>query len=283
MPYTAFLETHSRPRSGVYRRVFRTQTDVEAAGAVLWGQAMSMTLMSLALTFEVTIRNRIHVSLSRQASAKAGYTPAVDSYPWYDHTLGWHKLEGETFQKVESLLCGPLGARLTHQPPPDSVISRLSFGVWSNILDAQLPTPAIEARTFREVFPHHPKANQHWRYQPNCKSAVQTVKDVQTWRNRIAHCKPVWSEGWYRVSANQHWTEVTQRLKSRRSEVLQVLGWACPQTAQLHEASFAGRLFGQLVSDDAVLAHLQNPEVPAQGPQFQPAIPLEMSNYKARK
>jgi len=61
MPYQAFLETLSGPRSGVYKRVFRTLTPEETGGAVLWGQAMSMALQSLMLTFEVTLRNRIHV------------------------------------------------------------------------------------------------------------------------------------------------------------------------------------------------------------------------------
>jgi hypothetical protein len=242
---------------------------------------MSMTLMSLALTFEVTLRNRIHVSLSRQASTKAG-EPPTDSYAWYDNKRGWHKLEGETYEKVEDILSGPTGGRLTPQPTPDYVISRLSFGVWPNILDAQLPTPAIEMKTFSDVFPHHPKAKQHWRYQANCKSALQVVRDVQKWRNRIAHCKPVWTEGWYRSSQHQHWTEVTNRLKSRRAEVLEVLRWACPQTAQVHEASFAGRLFNELISDDAVLAHLQSPELPALGPNFAKAAAHDMNNYKAR-
>lgn len=281
MPYVTFLDTHSAPRSGIYRRVFRTQTEAETTGAVLWGQAMSMTLMSLALTFEVTLRNRIHVSLSRQASTKAG-EPPTDSYAWYDNKRGWHKLEGETYEKVEDILSGPTGGRLTPQPTPDYVISRLSFGVWPNILDAQLPTPAIEMKTFSDVFPHHPKAKQHWRYQANCKSALQVVRDVQKWRNRIAHCKPVWTEGWYRSSQHQHWTEVTNRLKSRRAEVLEVLRWACPQTAQVHEASFAGRLFNELISDDAVLAHLQSPELPALGPNFAKAAAHDMNNYKAR-
>lgn len=282
MPYKAYLETLSSPRSGIYRRVFRTQTDEEASGAVLWGQAMAMSLQALTLTFEVALRNRIHTSLSRQASSAAG-GQELDSYAWYDHQLGGKKLEGETYDKVEALLCGANGARLVPQPTPDRVIARLSFGVWPNILDAQLPTPVVEAKTFRDVFPFHPKPRKHWNHGTNRKAAVAVVKDVQSWRNRLAHCKPAWSEGWYRNSATQHWSELLNRLKSRRAGVLEVLNWICPHTAQLHVDSFAGRLFEALATQDAVIAHLQQPLIPGAGPTYPAAEAQVLAEYLARK
>lgn len=198
MPYQAFLDTLSVPRSGIYKRVFRTQTDEETSGAVLWGQSMAMALQSLTATFEVALRNRIHASLSQQACEKANL-PICNSYAWYDHQLGWKKLEGETYSKVEAILCGENNIRRKIQPSPDRVIARLSFGVWPNILDAQLPTPVVEARTFKEVFPYHSKPAKHWNHATNRKAVVVVVKDVQSWRNRLAHCKPVWPVGKIRV------------------------------------------------------------------------------------
>ena len=76
---------------------------------------MAMALQSLTATFEVALRNRIHASLSRQASEKAN-VPASNSYAWYDHQLGWKKLEGETYAKVEAILCGENNIRLKMQP-----------------------------------------------------------------------------------------------------------------------------------------------------------------------
>lgn len=281
MPYEAFLLALSGPRSGVYKRVFRTITPVETCGGVLWGQATCMALQSLMLTFEVTLRNRIHASLSRQATDGNG--TSTDSFAWYDHTFGKHKLEGETFEKVERVLCDAKSVRLSIQPSPDRVVASLPFGVWPNILEQQLPTPTIEARTFLEVFPRYPKnPRKHWNHAGNRKSAVDKVKDVKGWRNRISHCKPVWTEGWYRSSATQHWSEVLSRVKARRIEMLEVLGWMCPHTVTVYKQSYGGRLFDELVTENAVLAHIQTPHVPAAGPTFPQAQPVDLKAYKAR-
>ncbi|WP_146115921.1 hypothetical protein [Malikia granosa] len=242
---------------------------------------MSMALQSLMLTFEVTLRNRIHISLSRQATE--GTTNPVDSFAWYDHRLGMHKLEGETYRKVERILCDEQDVRLPTQPTPDRVIARLSFGVWPNILEQQLPTPVVQARTFLDVFPHYPRKPKHyWKHAENRKIAVDKVKDVKGWRNRIAHCKPVWTEGWYRCSQAQHWTEVLDRVKGRRSEMLEVLGWMCPQTVEVYKMSYSGRLFDALVTEQAVLAHICQPHVPAIGPIYPEADIEAMKAYKAR-
>ena len=281
MPYQAFLETLTGPRSGVYKRVFRTQTQEETGGAVLWGQAMSMALQPLMQTFEVTLRNRIHVSLSRQATENTA-TPS-DSFAWYDHQLGMHKLEGETFDKVERVLCDAQMIRLNVPPPPDRVIARLSFGVWPNVLEQQLPTPVVQARTFRDVFSHYPKnPRKHWNHADNRKAAIDKVKDVKAWRNRIAHCKPVWTEGWYRTSATQHWTEVLNRVKGRQVEMLEVLGWMCPETVNVYKQSYSGRLFDELTTEQAVLAHITQPHVPAAGPTFPGFAPEVLKAYKTR-
>ncbi len=280
MPFQSFLETLSAPRTGVYRRVFRTQSPEEATGAVLWGQAASMALHACMLMFEVALRNRIHLSLSRQATESTG--TVSDSFAWYDHCLGMHKLEGATFEKVEALLCDDQRTRLKVQPSPDRVIARLPFGVWPNILDQQLPTPVIEARTFLDVFGHHPKARKHWKHNANRKAAVEVVKDVRAWRNRIAHCKPVWSEGWYRNSATQHWSEVLNRVTARRQSMLEVLGWICPKTLEVCRRSYSGHLFDELLTERGLMAHLVRPLEPHPPATYPPADPQTLKAYKAR-
>jgi len=281
MPYETFLDTHSSPRSGVYKRVFRTQTHEETGGAVLWGQAMSMAIMLLMQSFEIALRNRIHVSLSRQATLRNGST--ADSYAWYDHQLGNHQLQGETYDKVERLLCDRQRIRLQRQPTPDQVVARLPFGVWPNILEQQLPTAVVEAKTFMDVFPYYPrKPRKHWSHADNRKAAVDRVKDVNAWRNRVAHCRPVWSEGWFKGSQSQHWSDVLHRVKGRRAGVLEILGWICPQTVQVYAQSFGGRLFDELATDHSVFAHLTHPYVPTVGPSYPVADVANLAAYRAR-
>lgn len=280
MPYENFLTSVSSPRSGVYRRVFRTQNEVETCGAILWGQQVTMSLLSLTSNFEVALRNRIHVSLSRQASSKLN-AQSSDSFPWYDKELGWFQLNGESLEKVERILSANQ-LRLKVQPPPDKVISRLSFGFWSNILDSQLPGP-IAARTFPEILPHHPSSKHHWKHVSNQKVVVDIIKSVQTWRNRLAHCKPVWNEGWFRSSPNQHWTELLPRLKQKHNEVLDCLSWICPATCTVYKDSFAGKIFPALVSEEAIVAHLQAPTTFGVSPIFAAPTPQEIAAYKARR
>lgn len=279
MPYQEFLATLSVPRAGVYKRVFRTHNSEETTGAVIWGQAMTMALLALISVFEVALRNRIHVSLSRQSTERTGRV--MDSYAWYDHALGIFKLEGETFAKVEAILSDPQRVRLKVQPAPDRVVTCLSFGVWSNVLDQQLPTAVMEARTFQDVFAHHPKARKHWKHGGNRKAVVEALKDVRAWRNRLAHCKPVWSEGWYRSSRSQHWTEMLDRMKSRRAGVLEILGWISPDTLEIYKRSFIGRLFNELASERAVMNHLQQP-LERVGPPFPEENPYALRAYLAR-
>ena len=280
MPYQPYLTTLSGPRTGVYKRVFRTQTPEETTGAMLWGQAVAMALQPLLVSFEVVLRNRIHASLSAQASELAG-SPCA-SFAWYDQLSGWHKLEGETFNKVEKLLNDDFGARLAIPPSPDRVVSGLSFGVWSNILDAQLPTPTVQARTFKEVFPHHPKVKKHWGHGENRKAAVAIVKDVRVWRNRISHCKPVWSEGWFRNSPTQHWSDVMRRVVSRRLELLEVLGWMCPQTVDVYQRGFTGRLFDGLITEDAMYDFVHAQLAAANGPTYPVPNAAALHAYKLR-
>jgi hypothetical protein len=223
----------------------------------MWAQAMAASLQALISTLEVALRNRIHVSLSQQAS-QAVMGQASNSYPWYDSTLGWKILSGETYTKVEELLCAN-GVRLKTQPTPDRVIAGLSFGVWPNILDSQL-TQLQERQTFNDVFPDHPKhARKHWNFENSRKDAVAICKDLQHLRNRIAHCKPIWPEGWFRSSPAQHWTDMLNRLKNRRAGIIELLSWVCQNTAQVHSTTFAGRWFDQLATHDAVMAYVLQP------------------------
>lgn len=280
MPYESYLGSLSQPRSGVYKRVFRTQSPEETSGAILWCQAMATSLLALTSTFEVALRNKLHVSLSRQASS-AVIGAAQDSYPWYDRQLGWKTLSGETLSKVEDLLCAN-GMRLATQPSPDRVISRLSFGVWPNILDSQL-TQRQEQVTFNDVFAYHPnRLKKHWNYENARKNCVAVCKDVQNMRNRLSHCRPVWPEGWFRNGGTQHWTDMLNRLIPRRTSYVTVLSWICPGTAQLHTTSFAGRWFDQLATPDAVLAYVQQPLAAAGHLGVPPADPQLMKAYLAR-
>jgi len=281
MPYESYLGSISHPRSGIYRRVFRTQTPEETSGAILWSQAMASSLLTLTSMLEVALRNRIHLSLSRQSSL-AVTGAEQDSHAWYDHTLGWKTLNGETYSKVQDLLYKN-GMRLQIQPTPDRVVSRLSFGVWPNILDSQL-TQTEQRQTFNDVFSHHPKkVRKHWDFENARKDCVAVCKDAQNMRNRLSHCRPLWPEGWFRNDGIQHWTDMLNRLSSRRASFVQALSWICPGTASMYATSFAGQWFDQLSQADAVIAYVQQPLAAGVNLQIPKADATAMKAYMARK
>ena len=64
--------------------------------------------------------------------------------------------------------------------------------------------------------------------------------------------------------------------------MLDVLGWMCPQTVQVYKLSYNGRLFDELATDQAVLAHITQPYVPAAGPLYPAAVPAALAAYMAR-
>lgn len=282
MPHLGYHGTLSSARAGVYKRVFRTQSPEELTGALLWNQAVAMALHPLITSFEVTLRNRLHVSLSKQASKAAG--AVSESFPWYDPNHNWLHLQGETGAKVHRLLNDEGGNRLAIQPSPERVVSALSFGVWTNILDSQLPTPAVEAATFFDVFPHYPvkKPQKHWGFTANRKVVVERVKDVRAWRNRLSHCKPVWSEGWFRSSPNQHWQSMLARVCSRRQQLEETLSWMCPDTLQVCQQGFSGRLWSHLATDEAVFSFVNEHLAASWGPNPPAFDPAAFANYKAR-
>lgn len=254
MSAALFLEALSIPRVGVYRNVFRTQSDDETMGAILWGQAMAAALQPLICTSEVALRNRIHASLSRQASLQAG--AVSNSYPWYDHTIGWKTFHGETFTKIEDLLRSN-GMPVQPQPSPDRVVAELSLGVWPNILESQL-TNLQQQETFNDVFPDHPNhARKHWRHETARQDAVARCKDLQRLRNRIAHRGPIWPENW--SQQRPHWTDILSRMTARHAQLLELLSWICKAAADIYRRSMMGRLFDQLCTKDAVMAFMLDP------------------------
>lgn len=409
MPYKNYVQTLSSPRSHLYKVVFKTQNDSELCGAVLWSQAVAASLHPLITAFEVTLRNRIHVTLSREGTKKfvkdalavidqgrlvdaaiekaaediqktveaieesrvaaikavqaaskekkasekvASAAPAqlkqlikqesaakqksidalqkataaslaasnasqiarssieaaikdlqatnsapdvleklialksqglvpLDSFHWYEASLNLYPFNGKTADQIKEVLFDQSGNRRT-DTHPDRFVSSLSFSFWPKLLDSQLPNQTIEREIFTEVFSGHPNASQHWTYEENRKNVVTLITDVQNWRNRISHCKPIWSKGWLRGTQNPSFTSLVGRLKSRRDEMLQVLEWLCPDTSTIYKKSYPAKAFDDLVTEHALIAYIFSPQNACTAPNFPIASAATLAAYQAR-
>lgn len=256
--YRVFLDGLSQPRVHAYATLFRPANDTELLGAYLWGQAISAGLQPFITLFEVTFRNAIHTSLSLQASS---YKAA--SYPWYDMTQpGALQLTGPTLDQVNDLLFARPhfgGARLVPAPSPDTVVSRLSFGVWPDILAQQVPKAQLP-RTFEDIFRQHPNSSRkHWSIPQNRHKVILLCKSMQRLRNRVSHAEPVWKPAWLQNVQGRHWSHAVQGLQVFHRDLVELLGWISYPSSEVYRQSFARSWFAQLCSTNAVRAFMIDP------------------------
>lgn len=256
--YKVFLEGMSHPRVHAYATTFRTTNDRELLGAYLWGQAISVSLLPFIGMFEVTFRNAIHTSLSLTTS---GYKAA--SYPWYDMTQpGALQLIGPTLDQVNDLLFDPPakgGARIAPAPSPDIVVSRLSFGIWPDILAQQVPKAQLP-RTFEDIFRQHPNSSRkHWSIPQNRHKVLLLCKAMQRLRNRVSHAEPVWKPSWLQNVPGKHWSHGVQGLQSLHKDMVELLGWISYPTSEIYKQSFGRNWFVSLCTTNAVKAFMADP------------------------
>jgi len=56
----------------------------------------------------------------------------------------------------------------------------------------------------------------------------------------------------------------------------------CQETVHVYKQSYSGRLFYELTTEQAVLAHITQPHAPAAGPAFPGFAPEVLNAYKMR-
>ncbi|MDD3938054.1 hypothetical protein [Rhodoferax sp.] len=256
--YKVFLDGMSQPRVHAYATLFRPANDTELLGAYLWGQAISAGLQPFISVFEVAFRNAIHTSLSLTSS---GYKNA--SYPWYDMTQpGALQLIGPTLDQVNDLLFASQvkgGARLVPAPSPDAVVSRLSFGVWPDILARQVPKSQLP-RTFEDIFRQHPSSSRkHWSVPQNRHNVLLLCKNMQRLRNRVSHAEPIWKPSWLQNVQGKHWSHAVQGLQLFHKDMVELLGWISYPASEIYRQSFSRSWFVSLCTTNAVKAFMLDP------------------------
>lgn len=98
------------------------------------------------------------------------------------------------------------GARMTH----DHIIAGLSFGFWSQTLTKNFEHSGVWPAHIPQAFPHAPSGI-------NRKELYRRVDSIRSFRNRIAH----------------HCAIFDKSPKAMHDEIMEMIGWACPETAWL--------------------------------------------------
>jgi hypothetical protein len=168
----------SKPRLQSYRGYFHVRTTEEAVGLYMWNCELSAQFWSLLALFEVVLRNGIHHAFSQALGG-------VDTFHWYD---GRHlALKQKTLDSVAKIRFEG-GAGLS----PDEIVSRTTFGFWPAALKA---VPNSKAHIiFPQIFSDHPFSARAAAWSANQDRArqLQSLYDINVFRNRLAHHEPVW-------------------------------------------------------------------------------------------
>lgn len=249
--FAEMLNSINAARVAPYRDYFQCKSDKEALGAYFWGQAVATAIQPTLGIYEVVLRNAIHREASKLSSGGL-----VFSYPWYDRQeQGALPLRHKTQSKVDEVLFDKTGARRTLAP--DQVVASLSFGFWSSLLEGltQRERPKILTR----VFSGHPHSRFiHWSKRENAAALIRQLKRIQALRNAVAHHEPIW-KAHRLMGTERHWSQSVLSLREFQDEILTVLSWCCPASADIARQSYATRTFRHICSTDAVHAYMLDP------------------------
>lgn len=184
----------SAARLSSYQKFFNCATDNELFGVYCWNIHLSACFYNLISIVEVALRNRFHFALSDH------FSPGAISFDWYNSL----KLQPKTANKIKKITHYKKRGRgewIPKDPVPsaDDVVSRLTFGVWKNLLDVEedcdgnkipwgnlIPKILVNHRTQEVAFWSREK-NQDFLF-----ARIGLVGDV---RNRICHFEPIWKQG----------------------------------------------------------------------------------------
>ncbi len=170
----------SKPRLDSYRGYWRVSA-AEAVGLYIWNSEVCSEISKLLSFLEINLRNNIH----REISLSTTYGVSSSSH-WWDTLSG--QLKSDSRQKIATVRNKSLGTL-----SPDEIVSRLSFGFWSNMLAWIAKQKTI---LMPKILPGHPLSQTGfkptWWDVSARQSAVENFHEFKDIRNRVAHHEPLW-------------------------------------------------------------------------------------------
>lgn len=167
------LNALSTIRLGNYKTYFNTVDDYDLYGCYQWNGEVSRSFLPVIHLLEVTLRNAYHRELSRYHSL-AVQGISADSFEWYNHV----RLSDHSKKSIKNTL--------KTRTKPDDVISKQTFGFWTNILSESI-TPW--GTVLKDVVPN---TQRNWAHRSNRDWLEARKLLINDLRNRIAHWEPVW-------------------------------------------------------------------------------------------
>ncbi|MFG6412465.1 Abi family protein [Roseateles sp. DC23W] len=263
------VDAISHARLSNYRSFFSPTSDNETLGLYQWNDDVSGCLFRAMSLLEIVLRNQFHKALGCRFGA-VGPTGGKD---WFNHL----NLNPDSRDKVK---------KITHRkrhgtwlprnpmPSPDDVVSKLTFGFWSHLLDV---THDATGQTLKwgeilvDVVPgHRMRQPTQWR-QPERDALFARLDLCNEIRNRIAHHEPIWKLGPLLQEARARSgvtpvivapapttpADVIDRLSVYYDRMMELLKWLSPDVAAAYRGCESDARCRMLLTNEA-LDHYRN-------------------------
>lgn len=259
-----FVDAISHARLSNYRTFFSPADDGETLGLYQWNDDVSGSLFRAMSLLEIVLRNQFHKALGSRYGA-VGPTGGKD---WFNHL----NLNPDSREKVN---------KLTHRkrhgtwlprnpmPSPDDVVSKLTFGFWSHLLDV---TSDAMGRALKwgdilvDVVPgHRMRLASQWK-QAERDALFARLDLCNEVRNRIAHHEPIWKLGPLMQEARARPgitpaivapaptmpTDAVDRLALYYSRMVELLKWLSPDVAAAYRGCESDARCRMLLTHEAL-------------------------------
>ena len=184
--HNVFENVISKPRLDSYKHYFKTKDVDEAIGLYMWNCELSACFSVLLSFFEIALRNNIHYAMSHYYSYGQN-----GNIHWYDKMPN---LSDKQKSKVDEIRKEKKRGKIVLRipaPNPDEIVSRVTFGFWSDVLGKIEPKYANQVLS--KVFPSHPlSCSNQWNIKAKKTAAIEFIYELNDFRNRIAHHEPLW-------------------------------------------------------------------------------------------
>ncbi|MDH0863492.1 Abi family protein [Mitsuaria sp. GD03876] len=246
----ARVQALSQARLSNYRTFFGAADDDQVLGLYQWNEELGACLMRVVAKVEVVLRNQFHGAFSK----RHGATGSSGSKDWYAR-VDLSVLSKAKIRDITHFRQGQQHLPRAPAPSPDDVVSRLTFGFWSHLLDLKRDIrgrPIDWGQILLEVLPgHRQRQVTHWSKQKHQDALFARLDLCNELCNRIAHHEPIWklgpllSEDRARhgsprrqiAPAPARPDEALTRLRLLYGRLTELLGWLAPDVASHHATS----------------------------------------------
>ncbi|MFW8566743.1 Abi family protein [Orrella sp. 11846] len=246
----ARVQALSHARLSNYRSFFDTVDDSQALGFHQWNDDLSAVFFRTISLLEITLRNQFH----RALSSRYGIIGRHGSKDWYAHVA----LNSHSRSKITDITHYRRGKQILPRvpaPSPDDVVSKLTFGFWSHLLELQTDVhqePVNWGSILVDVLPgHRQQQATYWAKSKHRDALFARLDLCNKLRNRIAHHEPIWKLGplmsenrprhgvpqLVQAPAPSTPTEALLRLRLLYDRVIELLTWLSPDIAAQHSVS----------------------------------------------